>query len=171
MLRKSHNKPPPLDGQNGRICFYADPHQTPEPVVGLCNFHDSRSFAHEKSEELESPATYLFLLRPSVPSPVTHSLAITHIWLKRRECSSNQIKSRKTSKCMQLRPQEPIPNHRPYSKLGMMTGPYLTGAAYAPSFCTMKSAARLNLPLPLIPGVTFPNVPCTTSGSYATMAT
>jgi hypothetical protein len=40
------------------------------------------------------------------------------------------------------------PIYRPYSKLGTMTGPYFIGALYPPSFCTIKSIARLSLPLP-----------------------
>ena len=56
------------------------------------------------------------------------------------------------------------PLHRPSSRLGMMTGPYLLTPPYDPSPCTMKSAARLNLPPPCAMSVR-PYVPCTTSGS------
>ena len=38
--------------------------------------------------------------------------------------------------------------HLPYSKLGIITGPYFIGCEYGPSFCTIKSAARLNCPFP-----------------------
>lgn len=62
-------------------------------------------------------------------------------------------------------PTMPTLPHRPNSKLGMMTGPYLTGAAYAPSFCTMKSAARLRRLEPLLPGTMEPWDPRTVSGS------
>lgn len=55
-------------------------------------------------------------------------------------------------------------NYRPYSRLGTITGPYFIGALYPPSFCTMKSTAKLSLPLPW-PGTDWPNVPLTISGS------
>ena len=72
--------------------------------------------------------------------------------------------------------------YRPNSKLGTMTGPYLLvpdvatgplagGAPVAPSPCTIKSTAKLNLPAPFPLKSVWPYVPCTTSGSYATMAT
>lgn len=60
--------------------------------------------------------------------------------------------------------------YRPYSKLGTMTGPYFIGAPYPPSFCTMKSTAKLSFPLPC-PGTACPKVPLTISGSYMTHAT
>jgi hypothetical protein len=49
-----------------------------------------------------------------------------------------------------ITPQAPShsTSHLPYSKLGTITGPYFIGALYPPSFCTMKSTARLNFPLP-----------------------
>lgn len=70
-----------------------------------------------------------------------------------------------------LHSESSIPNNqRPYSKLGIMTGPYFIGCPNPPSPCTMKSAAKLNLPAPPLPPPApppplAPKLPCTISGS------
>lgn len=88
---------------------------------------------------------------PSYPRPLKHSLNAHKTSYPNPEKDTSQL-------------------HRPNSKLGTITGPYLL-TPIPPSACTIKSHAKLSLP-PAAPAISvLPNVPLTTSGSYATTAT
>ena len=89
------------------------------------------------------------LLEKKVYMIVTHAMHINPLFKTQPDLSNPPI------------------TYRPYSKLGIITGPYFIGTPNPPSPCTKKSAAKLNLPPPpppALPGVPA-KAPCTTSGS------
>ncbi len=96
------------------------------------------------------------LAKPHIqPSPKTH--------IPSSPQPSFQKKKKKKKKGIPRRRTPPKKNHRPKSKLGTITGPYLL-TPRPPSACTMKSHAKLSLPPP-VPISVLPNVPPTISGS------
>lgn len=120
---------------------------------------------HQESYRIYQEATNAVSLSGNRPCHLTRSPHI-HLFGPPPTHSSHHSPAATTSSA------QTWPHQCPYSKHGTTTGPNLTTLPYAPSPCTKKSAARLNLllsPPPLIS--VLPNVPFTCSGSYATIAT
>lgn len=112
------------------------------------------------------------LLHPSLPANICIDKIHVHACVF--ETIANAVLLSSLTKITANTVMHSYHHYLPYSNDGMIMGPYFMGWPYTLSFCTIKSAAKLNLlpsigPLPRL-GVVVPNAPCTTSGSYATQA-